>query len=53
MICVVRHLWIQHVTGAEVPKRYKVFATIHEVSVPHVRKIKCQKKKVNEMNIWL
>jgi len=32
---------MQHVTGAELLKTYKIFATIHEVSVPHVKKIKC------------
>ena len=26
-----------HVTGAEIPKTYKTFATIPEVSVPKVR----------------
>jgi hypothetical protein len=43
-------------SGAEVPKKHKTFATIREVSVPHVRQIEWRnyvKTEVNEMNIWM
>jgi len=43
MIYVVRHYWLLHVTGVEVPKTHKTFATIPEVSVPHVRHTKWRK----------
>ena len=34
---MVRHQWLLHVTGAEVPKTHKTFATVPEVSAPHDR----------------
>jgi hypothetical protein len=41
-------------SGAEVSKTCKIFATIPEVSVPHVRQVKGSsyfKTEVNEMNM--
>jgi hypothetical protein len=43
-----------HVTGAEIPKTYKIFAAIPEVLVPQVR----QQNGgilliVHELNIWM
>jgi len=44
---------MQHVTGAEVPKTYKTFATIHKVSVPHVRKIKWRNYVKRKLMKWI